>query len=411
MSEWKTYKLSELVEIKYGKDHKHLADGEFPVYGSGGIMRYAETHLYDKESILIPRKGTLSNLFYLDKPFWSVDTMFYTKIKNGVHGKYLYYLLKSMDLASMNVGSAVPSLTTEVLNKVEISLPDLPTQRQIAQILSSLDDKIELNLQMNQTLEAMAQAIFKEWFVNFNFPNSLNYDSDDLPDGCDNKKSGKSSNQKNQGSDNGLPKGWRMGKLGEVLQPKKGKNITKTQAIEGDFPVVAGGLEPSCFHNESNTNEPVVTISSSGANAGFVRLYQTKVWSSDSCFIDNTVYPFVYYCYLFLKYNQKNIYDSQEGSAQPHIYPRHIMDLNTFIGNEKIVKYFDEIVKPIFEKIKYNSLQIQSLTQTRDTLLPKLMSGKICLNLDSFDVGDDFDEAEEKSGKSNNHKNHSPDYD
>lgn len=162
MSEWKTYKLSELVEIKYGKDHKHLADGVIPVYGSGGIMRFAETHLYDRESILIPRKGTLSNLFYLDKPFWSVDTMFYTKIKNGVHGKYLYYLLKSMDLASMNVGSAVPSLTTEVLNKVEISLPDLPTQRQIAQILSSLDDKIELNLQMNQTLEAMAQAIFKE---------------------------------------------------------------------------------------------------------------------------------------------------------------------------------------------------------------------------------------------------------
>jgi len=168
MSEWKTYKLSELVEVKYGKDHKHLPNGEIPVYGSGGIMRYAETHLYDKESILIPRKGTLSNLFYLNKPFWSVDTMFYTKIKAGVHGKYLYYLLKSMDLASMNVGSAVPSLTTEVLNKVEINLPNIETQTEIASILSSLDDKIELNLQMNQTLEAMAQAIFKEWFVNFN---------------------------------------------------------------------------------------------------------------------------------------------------------------------------------------------------------------------------------------------------
>ncbi|MEN9911926.1 MAG: hypothetical protein RI956_370, partial [Pseudomonadota bacterium] len=129
-SEWKTYKLNELVEIKYGKDHKHLADGEIPLYGSGGIMRYVDTPLYEQESILIPRKGTLSNLFYLNIPFWSVDTMFYTKIKEGNNGKYLYYLLKSMDLASMNVGSAVPSLTTEVLNKVEINVPDEATQQE-----------------------------------------------------------------------------------------------------------------------------------------------------------------------------------------------------------------------------------------------------------------------------------------
>ncbi len=219
MSEWKTYKLSELVEIKYGKDHKHLADGVIPVYGSGGIMRFAETHLYDRESILIPRKGTLSNLFYLDKPFWSVDTMFYTKIKNGVHGKYLYYLLKSMDLASMNVGSAVPSLTTEVLNKVEISLPDLPTQRQIAQILTSLDDKIELNLQMNQTLEAMAQAIFKEWFVDFNFPG---FDGE-LVDG--------------------LPKGWKVVELSSLISVKDGTHDSPKQQQEGKYLITSKHLK------------------------------------------------------------------------------------------------------------------------------------------------------------------------
>ena len=199
MSEWKTYKLSELVEIKYGKDHKHLADGEIPLYGSGGIMRYVDTPLYEQESILIPRKGTLSNLFHLNIPFWSVDTMFYTKIKAGNNGKYLYYLLKSMDLASMNVGSAVPSLTTEVLNKVEINVPeDKAIQQEIAQILTSLDDKIELNLQMNQTLEAMAQALFKEWFVNFNFPN---FDGE---------------------LENGLPKGWRMGTVREMYKTSSG---------------------------------------------------------------------------------------------------------------------------------------------------------------------------------------------
>src|SRR5690606_6983798 len=198
MSEWKTYKLSELVEIKYGKDHKHLADGDIPLYGSGGIMRYVDTPLYNQESILIPRKGTLSNLFYLNIPFWSVDTMFYTKIKPGNNGKYLYYLLKSMNLASINVGSAVPSLTTEVLNKAEINVPDEATQNQIAPILSSLDDKIELLQQMNQTLENIAQAIFKEWFVDFNFPG---FDGE-LVDG--------------------LPKGWKVGKIKDVYKTTSG---------------------------------------------------------------------------------------------------------------------------------------------------------------------------------------------
>jgi type I restriction enzyme, S subunit len=373
MSEWKTYKLGEILEIKYGKDHKHLADGEIPLYGSGGIMRYVDTPLYEQESILIPRKGTLSNLFYLNIPFWSVDTMFYTKIKEGNNGKYLYYLLKSMDLASMNVGSAVPSLTTEVLNKVEINVPDESTQTQIAQILTSLDDKIELNLQMNQTLEAMAQALFKEWFVDFNFPGNK---SEKLKVKSENDDP-LSTLHSSLITSNGLPKGWRKGKVGDILQPKRGKNITKSEAIEGVFPVVAGGLEPSCYHNESNTKEPVITISSSGANAGFVRLYQMPVWSADSCFIDSSIYPFVHYCYIFLKSNQKNIYDSQEGSAQPHIYPSHIMDLNICVGNESIVQQFEEIVTPLFEKIKYNSLQIHTLTQTRDTLLPKLMSGAL----------------------------------
>jgi type I restriction enzyme, S subunit len=198
MTNWKTYKLSEIAEIKYGKDHKHLADGKIPVFGSGGIMRFADKAIYENDSILIPRKGTLSNLFYVDKPFWSVDTMFYTKISDSASGKFIYYLLKSMDLASLNVGSAVPSLTTEVLNKLELKLPDLRTQSQIASILSSLDNKIELNLQMNQTLEAMAQAIFKEWFVDFQFPGNT-------------KK-----------LVNGLPKGWRVGTISEIYKTTSG---------------------------------------------------------------------------------------------------------------------------------------------------------------------------------------------
>jgi type I restriction enzyme, S subunit len=162
---WENYLLGDILQIKYGKDHKLILDGTIPIFGSGGIMRYGNKYLYNEPSILIPRKGTLSNLFYIDAPFWTVDTMFWTIIDNQIaDSKFLYYQLLTADLSSLNVGSAVPSLTVEVLNKVEVSLPPLSTQRRIASLLTALDDKIELNRRMNETLEGIAQGVWGEWF-------------------------------------------------------------------------------------------------------------------------------------------------------------------------------------------------------------------------------------------------------
>jgi len=121
--DWEEGVLSDLVEVKYGKDHKKLQDGEIPVYGSGGVMRYAEKSLYDDESVLIPRKGTLNNVVYIDEPFWTVDTMFYTIMKQPNIAKFIYQFMKEKDLASMNVGSAVPSMTTQVLNSMPLLIP------------------------------------------------------------------------------------------------------------------------------------------------------------------------------------------------------------------------------------------------------------------------------------------------
>lgn len=156
---WKMGKLSSVCQIKYGKDHKHLGDGKIPVYGSGGIMRYADKALFEQESILIPRKGSLSNLFYVSKPFWSVDTMFYTIIKQESIRKYLFYLLNSLNLASMNVGSAVPSLTTEVLNKIEIIIPDDKILLEFEKIISSFYTKMDGNNNQNQSLSETRDSI------------------------------------------------------------------------------------------------------------------------------------------------------------------------------------------------------------------------------------------------------------
>ncbi len=155
MEKYKIVQLGDLATIKYGKDHKKLKDGIIPVYGTGGIMRYVDTAIYNKKSVLIPRKGSLGNLYFVNQPFWTVDTLFYTQIdESQVIPEYLYYKLKTYDLANLNVGSAVPSLTTSVLNSLRLELPSLRVQKDIAKTLALFDRKIKQNEQINHHLVA-----------------------------------------------------------------------------------------------------------------------------------------------------------------------------------------------------------------------------------------------------------------
>lgn len=151
--------LKDLIEIKYGKDHKKLNIGNIPVYGSGGIMRYVDTSIYEKETVLIPRKGSLNNVIYLNTPFWSVDTMFYSKMKYDHIAKYVYFFLKSKDLSAMNTGSAVPSMTTDILYQMDINIPDKTVFETYDTIVSPLFKQIQMNQRENQTLSALRDTL------------------------------------------------------------------------------------------------------------------------------------------------------------------------------------------------------------------------------------------------------------
>ena len=132
--------MGEILKIKNGSDYKKFNLGDIPVYGSGGIINYIDTYIYDKESVLIPRKGSIGNLFYVEKPFWTVDTIFYTIInKEIVIPKYLYYYLSKLNLEKLNTAGGVPSLTQAVLNKIIIPLPPLEEQQRIVEILDRFD--------------------------------------------------------------------------------------------------------------------------------------------------------------------------------------------------------------------------------------------------------------------------------
>ena len=168
--------------------------------------------------------------------------------------------------------------------------------------------------------------------------------------------------------------------IGNLIMPKRGKGLLSKNAIKGDIPVVAGGIEPATYHNQANTTAPVLTIAASGANAGYINLWHIPVWASDSSYIDDSITPNVYFWYIMLKKRQKEIFDAQVGSAQPHIYPKHIAELPmNVVFVEKIAEY-NEIVTPIFEKKGQLYLESKRLTSLRDTLLPKLMSGELKIN-------------------------------
>jgi type I restriction enzyme, S subunit len=378
------YRLSDLMQIKYGKDHKHLADGTYPLFGSGGIMRYVEKPLYDDESILIPRKGTLGNLFYLDQPFWSVDTMFYSKInKDLVLPKYLFYTLKTFDLASLNVGSAVPSLTTEVLNEVLVSIPDLPTQTAIAEILSSLDDKIELNNKINQELENLAQTLFKQWFIDFEFPN-------------ENGEPYKSSGGEMVDSELGeIPKGWEVSNLNQIARLVK-KNIKPfenpdTLYFHYSLPEFDSGKNPSIdlgstiLSSKYEVSEHSILVSK--LNPRIPRIWTIINPESNSiCSTEFQVlkptkvvfFPFVnYLCKseIYLSSLQSKV--TGTSSSHQRVNPLDIINYEVVLPQIELIDKFFHSTYDFIQKIEKNIQENIQLANLRDTLLPKLISGEL----------------------------------
>ena len=281
--------------------------------------------------------------------------------KQDVDADYINYTICSNVFAKYVVNhidseSAQPNISATTISKYIFRIPkEESDQRRIAALLSSLDRKIELNNKINARLEEMAQAIFKNWFVDF----------EPFKDG------------KFVDSELGMiPEGWKVGVLGELCNFKRGKNLLTKNAIDEGVPVVAGGLEPSCFHNVANTGAPVITVSGSGANAGFMRMYHVPVWASDCSFIDISCENF-FFVYCFLKVNSRLLKHAQTGAVQPHVKPSDIHGFELVIPDKESIQDFQEKVKPFYDRIASIQKESSRLSSLRDTLLPRLMSGEI----------------------------------
>ena len=273
--------------------------------------------------------------------------------------KFLYYLFNTRSVRGQINGSAtgtkVRHTAPERIYRVKAIVPSkIPEQEKIASILSAYDDLIENNRKRIQLLEQAARLLYKEWFVHLRFPG---YEHVKVIDG--------------------VPEGWERKRLGDVVEVKKGKNITKDSAQDGSVPVVAGGLSPAYNHDTANAIGPVITVSASGANAGYVSLYHEDIWASDCTYISRASTEILYYFYLLLTSKQKEISSFQKGAAQPHVYPKDLKRLPFLVPTEAIVRLFEESVSQNFLQVKGLLDQNKLLTKARDLLLPRLMNGEI----------------------------------
>ena len=357
------YKLSELVTIKYGKNQSEVVDidGKYPILGTGGIIGYSNQYLYNKPSVLIGRKGSIKSVKYIDKPFWTIDTLFYTIInENIVIPKYLFYKLSQSDLSTYNEGSAVPSLTTATLNQIKIEIPSLKEQKRIADILTALDDKIELNNQMNQTLEEIASLLYKRWFVDFEFPDDK---------GSPYKSSGGEMVDSELGM---IPKGWEVKELGEVLEISSGnrpiqKSEEKTK--ENIFPIVGASRIIGYTNNYilDDTNEALI-IGRVGT-LGIIQEYKEKVWTSDNTLIIKSNFQNYIKQYL----SNINFYSLNSGSTQPLITQTTINKLLIVVPCDKVNDKFEKIESSNV-KIKFcNTYEINKIQSLKLELLKELL--------------------------------------
>ena len=288
------------------------------------------------------------------------------RAKDGIDKGYLFYFMAShefVDMASSgSSGTRMPRADWNHLKNIVWTIPPISEQRAIAKILSDLDAKIELNNQMNKTLAAMAQAIFKQWFVDFEFPNEKD-------------KPYKSSGGKMVDSELGkIPKGWDIGHLEELIDITSGKRPEQTSDIQNtEFNVpLYGASSIMGFVKNTLYNEPIILIGRVGTH-GIVQRIQLPSFPSDNTLVIKTkYYEYIYQILCTIDYSVLNV-----GSTQPLITQSGMKKNKTVLPSEKIIMKFENIVSQLYTKVNDNNYGNKCLSEIRDSLLPKLISGNI----------------------------------
>jgi len=332
----------DVVVLNYGKSlpEQKRIEGNIPVYSSAGLTGHHNKPLVNSEGLIIGRKGTVGKIYYSRNPFYCIDTAYYILPDKEKYGlDFIYYLLKTIGLEELNEDSAVPGLNRNTAYSQNILLPPLPEQRAIASVLSSLDDKIDLLHRQNKTLEAMAETLFRQWFVE---------EADE---------------------------GWEDGKLGDVIELIYGKGLKAEIRTGTGYPVI-GSSGVVGYHSEFLVEGPGIVIGRKGTLGKVICL-------GDNFFpIDTTYYikskvesAGLLYEYFLLK--TLNFEEMNSDSAVPGLNRDIALSTEIKIAPLGKLQEFNQASSKFIDKMRENEKQIRTLEKLRDTLLPKLMSGEV----------------------------------
>ena len=386
--EWKEVRLGDILNFRRGHDlpHSAMKPGNIPVAGSNGVIGYHDTATPMKPILTIGRSGNVGKPYFYEEA-WAHNTTLYVDDFKGNDPKFLYYLCQTMPFANFGGGSAVPTLNRNHIHPLETKIPvNVEDQRRIASILSSLDRKIELNNKINADLEEMAQAIFKNWFVDF----------EPFKDG------------KFVDSELGMiPEGWKVSQIADIPHILETGKRPKGGAVEKGIPSVgAEHVKGMCAYDYSK-NKYINCEFAAKLKTGKINGYELMIYKDggkpgyfipnfsifgegypfENCYLNEHVFKldfdgnkgFNIFCYFFFKTEQIMSYFNAQGAkaAIPGINKKDVENIYIFSpDNESVIK-FGEFAYPLFKQMLKNAIENRTLSTLRDTLLPRLMSGEI----------------------------------
>ena len=396
--EWRETTWGDEISLEYGKRLRGYqdADGPIPVFGTNGQVGWTDEQLSDGPGIILGRKGAYRGIHYSKDPFFVIDTAYYVQPKSDLDMRWLYYSMTYHQLGSIDDGSPIPSTTRAAVYVQELRIPDKNTQTTIAKILGDLDDKIDLLRGMNRTLEGIARAVFRAWFVDFEpvrakstgatsfrgIPQEL---FDTLPESFESSAIGD------------IPKGWTTESLIEQAEWINGAAYKNMHFSEepGALPVVKiAELKKGIRSNTKFTNTVLsdkyriasgeLLFSWSGSPETSIDVF---IWGLGDAWLNQHVFVvrpngkkklgYLFALLKFLKPKFIAIAKNKQTTGLGHVTRADMKEIQVCEANKPIVDWFSAFGQGIYDRILNNLLEVETLAALRDSLLPKLVSGEL----------------------------------
>jgi type I restriction enzyme, S subunit len=368
--------IGKTCNITTGKldANKAVSDGDYPFFTCAPLPDKIDTFVFDDDVVLVAGNNANGN-FHVSRfkgKFNAYQRTYVLTAKKGEDIDYVYYSLKLelKRLRERSQGSQTKFLTMPILSSIVINDIEYSDQVAISSILSRIDKKIELNNKINKQLEAITKLIYDYWFVQFDFPD-------------ENGKPYKSSGGKmvyDEDLKREVPYDWKVRDFGANNEIRRGNLITSDKIKNGNVKLVSAGVKSSHFHDQANRSANVITVSSSGANAGYINFWREPIFASDCITVQAGSIVETILALQFLKMTQKHIYRKASGSAQPHVYPADLSSLKYLLPPKNLIDLFEFKVIDTNDLIGRKNQENDELEKLRDWLLPMLMNGQVTVS-------------------------------